>query len=96
MVLCFGKDSTNSEGEATIGFEPTMEVLQTSALPLGYVAVLYRFGMPGGIAVRWYSQTPQGTGRLPEWSGFSVGESQPIGPVFHAPDTGKRVTASGL
>ena len=25
--------------EATAGFEPAMEVLQTSALPLGYVAV---------------------------------------------------------
>jgi hypothetical protein len=25
--------------EATVGIEPTMEVLQTSALPLGYVAV---------------------------------------------------------
>jgi hypothetical protein len=24
--------------EATVGIEPTMEVLQTSALPLGYVA----------------------------------------------------------
>ncbi len=26
--------------EATTGFEPVMEVLQTSALPLGYVAPL--------------------------------------------------------
>jgi hypothetical protein len=26
--------------EATVGIEPTMEVLQTSALPLGYVAPL--------------------------------------------------------
>ena len=25
--------------EATVGFEPTIEVLQTSALPLGYVAL---------------------------------------------------------
>jgi hypothetical protein len=27
--------------EATVGFEPTIEVLQTSALPLGYVAVTF-------------------------------------------------------
>jgi hypothetical protein len=27
------------ELEATSGFEPLMEVLQTSALPLGYVAI---------------------------------------------------------
>jgi hypothetical protein len=26
--------------EATVGIEPTMKVLQTSALPLGYVAVV--------------------------------------------------------
>jgi hypothetical protein len=27
--------------EATVGIEPTMKVLQTSALPLGYVAVVF-------------------------------------------------------
>ena len=32
--------------EATVGIEPTMEVLQTSALPLGYVAPLGR-GLDG-------------------------------------------------
>ena len=31
-----------SEGlEATIGFEPMIRVLQTRALPLGYVAIFY-------------------------------------------------------
>jgi hypothetical protein len=27
--------------EATVGIEPTMKVLQTSALPLGYVAAVF-------------------------------------------------------
>jgi hypothetical protein len=35
--------------EATVGIEPTMKVLQTSALPLGYVAAVFgiaRFRVP--------------------------------------------------
>ncbi len=35
------------EMEATTGFEPVMEVLQTSALPLGYVAPI-----AAGVPVR--------------------------------------------
>jgi hypothetical protein len=32
------EDSAKSKREATAGFEPAMGVLQTPALPLGYVA----------------------------------------------------------
>jgi hypothetical protein len=31
----------DTRGEATVGIEPTMKVLQTSALPLGYVADVF-------------------------------------------------------
>ena len=34
--------SLQSQLEATPGFEPGVKVLQTSALPLGYVAILRR------------------------------------------------------
>jgi hypothetical protein len=38
--------------EATPGFEPGVKVLQTSALPLGYVAVIC--GVGGGIRTHVY------------------------------------------
>lgn len=36
-------------GKAVTGFEPVMKVLQTSALPLGYTAIIY-FPNPTGLA----------------------------------------------
>jgi hypothetical protein len=40
VVLVLGEQDTNLGLEAPPGFEPGMEVLQTSALPLGYGAGL--------------------------------------------------------
>jgi hypothetical protein len=36
--------------EATVGIEPTMKVLQTSALPLGYVAAVFPKGIVAPMA----------------------------------------------
>ncbi len=38
--------------EATPGFEPGIKVLQTSALPLGYAAIILRIGAEDGIRTR--------------------------------------------
>ena len=39
--------------EAATGFEPVVKVLQTSALPLGYAAIVYCvFGAEDGIRTR--------------------------------------------
>ena len=41
--LASGAEHQPFHREATAGFEPAMGVLQTPALPLGYVAVVLRF-----------------------------------------------------
>ena len=54
--------------EATTGFEPVMEVLQTSALPLGYVAA--------ETTLRRMENPPGGNGRT--WSIGIVGAEKEI------------------
>ena len=44
-------------GEATTGFEPVMEVLQTSALPLGDVALQAATPVQAGVAETWERKT---------------------------------------
>jgi hypothetical protein len=36
--------------EATVGIEPTIRVLQTRALPLGYVAIVFGFDLSGAFS----------------------------------------------
>ena len=51
MRVCqFRHTGINKKVEAPTGFEPVIKVLQTSALPLGYAALL--FGAEDGIRTR--------------------------------------------